>query len=80
MRSSSTPLRRANGVMSRPLVRFASRAAKSEGALRDAPQRHDRQVLPSAAMLNAQLNHCARADSDERARSSRPPPASSAPL
>ena len=44
-------------VVSRPLRDRALEIAKSEEGLGDALQRDDRQMLPSAAMLDAQLDH-----------------------
>lgn len=42
---------------------------KAEGALRDASERDDRQVLSAATVLDAQLNYDTRASSNKRVRS-----------
>ena len=49
-----------------PPQRIASNYPTAEGALRDAPKRDDRQVLPAAAMLDDQLHDGARSPSHER--------------
>jgi hypothetical protein len=48
--------------------RSASNAARSEGALRDASEGDDRQVLPPRPILDAQLDHGAGLTSYKRMR------------
>jgi hypothetical protein len=69
MSASMTRLCNADRPGSTRLPRFARSSARTEGALRDASQRHDRQVLSAAAALDDELNHDARSSSNERMRS-----------
>ena len=41
---------------------------KAEGSLRDASERHDGEMFPAAAVLDAQLDHCTWSPSHERRR------------
>ncbi len=55
-------------VASRPLRDRALEIARYEDGLSDALQRDDRQMLPAAGMLDAQLDHRTRPSANERVR------------
>ena len=58
--NSITRFRHANDVMSTRLLHFLSCDTRTGPVLRDASKRHDRQVLPAAAMFDDQLKHRTR--------------------
>ena len=64
--ASPTPDRDSGDAMATRLPRRTSGDARTEGALRDAFERDDRQVLAAGMVLNAQLDHGAGSSPNER--------------
>ncbi len=66
--SLSTPVRRANDIVNTPRPRIECIRAKASGALGDALQGNDRQVLPPCAIPDAQFDHGTRPSANECVR------------
>ena len=64
--ASPTRDRDSGDAMATRLPRGTSGGARTEGALRDAFERDDRQVLAAGTVLNAQLDHGAGSSPNER--------------